>query len=109
MEIHIKSRDRMAGWAQKKHQINHKIICAYLICMEKDGIATIESMRRLCSQVNSDLYVRTFNTNYANMKTESAHSHGKVFEDDGHNVWLWEAIEADVMSRKNIFLEGKIW
>lgn len=109
MNNRIKSRDRMAGWAQKKHQINHKIICAYLICMEKDGVATFESMRKLCSQNNTPLYVQKFDANYRNMKTEAGNSHGKVFEDDGHNVWLWKTIESDVLSRKNIFLEGKTW
>lgn len=77
--------------------------------MEKDGVATIESMRKLCSQNNTPLYVQKFDTNYTNMKTEAGNSHGKVFEDDGHNVWLWKTIESDVLSRKNIFLEGKTW
>lgn len=77
--------------------------------MEKDGVATIESMRKLCSQNNTPLYVQKFDANYTNMKTEAGNSHGKVFEDDGHKVWLWKTIESDVLSRKNIFLEGKTW
>ena len=45
------------------------------------------------------------NSNYASMKTESGHNHGKVFEDDREKVWIAPEVEVFVMSYKSEFLE----
>lgn len=110
MENNIKSLSRMEGWADKHWQNNHKIICAYFICLEKDGLATIESMRRLCGDSgNPALYVKRFSENYASMKTEAGNSHGKVFEDDGNRVWIWDVVAPKCLQLRERFLQGKSW
>lgn len=100
-----KANRRIEKWSKCKNQINHKIICAYFICLKSEGFVTVESMRKICSNKNNkSLYVEKFNGNYANMKTDSAHSHGKVFEDDGHNVWIWSVVEQTLLKYKDEFV-----
>lgn len=65
-------------------------------------------MRKLCSNKNDKtLYVEKFNENYANMKTDAAHSHGKVFEDDKNKVWIWSVVEPTLLKYKSEFMKVK--
>ncbi len=41
------------------------------------------------------------------MKIDGAKSHGKVFEDDGENVWLWSEIEDTLLKHKSSFHSGE--
>jgi hypothetical protein len=46
------------------------------------GRATIDAMKRLCSDENNlELYVLTFKNNYSQKKLNDPKSHNKVFED----------------------------
>jgi len=95
---------RIPVWALKPNQYNHKIIRAYFMAVEIDEKATITMMEHLCSDIeHSELYVPTFRNNYSQMKLEGPKSHGKVFEDDGENVWIWSEVEAVIMKYKNSF------
>lgn len=99
-----KATQRIPVWALKPNQYNHKIIRAYFMAVEIDGKATITMMERLCSDIeHSELYVPTFRNNYSQMKLDGPKSHGKVFEDDGENVWIWSEVEAVIMKYKNSF------
>ena len=103
-----KANRRIERWAKNENQINHKIVYAYFICIENEGFATIEYMRKLCSNKNDKtLYVEKFNENYANMKTDAAHSHGKVFEDDKNKVWIWSVVEPTLLKYKSEFMKVK--
>lgn len=100
-----KANRRIKKWSECKHQINHKIVRSYFICVENEGFATIESMKKICGNIKDEsLYVKNFNNNYSNMKTDAAHSHGKVFEDDGYRVWIWDVVEPTLLKYKNKFL-----
>ena len=37
------------------------------------------------------------------MKIDGPKSHGKVFEDDGDHVWIWDEVEETLMNYKNSF------
>ena len=41
------------------------------------------------------------------MKIDGSKSHGKVFEDDGENVWLWQEVKEVLLKYKSSFYEGK--
>ena len=93
-DFYGKALQRIPMWALKPNQYNHKIIKAYL-------------MERLCSNKDRpDLYVPTFRNNYAQMKLDGPKSHGKVFEDDGDRVWIWDEVEETLMQYKSSFYAG---
>ncbi|MEG0181104.1 MAG: hypothetical protein RR657_04375 [Peptostreptococcaceae bacterium] len=99
-----KAIQRIPVWALKPNQYNHKIIRSYFKALKINGVATIDMMEKLCSDRNNqELYVPTFKNNYSQMKIDGPKSHGKVFEDDGENVWIWSEVEATLMKYKNSF------
>ncbi|SDZ11743.1 hypothetical protein SAMN05660462_01898 [Proteiniborus ethanoligenes] len=99
-----KAIQRIPIWALKTEQYNHKIIKAYFAAVDIAGEATVTMMEHLCSEKeNPELYVPTFKNNYSQMKIDGAKSHGKVFEDDGENVWLWSEIKDTLLKYKSSF------
>jgi hypothetical protein len=103
-----KAIGRIPTWALKPDQYNHKIIKAYFNAIDIAGSATIDMMERLCSEKeHPELYVPTFKNNYSQMKIDGAKSHGKVFEDDGENVWLWSEVKEILQKHKSSFYSGE--
>lgn len=103
-----KAIGRIPIWALKPEQYNHKIIRAYFTALDIAESATISMMEQLCSEKDyPELYVPTFKNNYSQMKIDGAKSHGKVFEDDGENVWLWGEIEDTLLKYKSSFYSGE--
>lgn len=101
-----KALNRIPVWALKPTQYNHKIIRAYFEAMDIAGEATISMMERLCSdKEHPELYVPTFKNNYFQMKLDGPKSHGKVFEDDGENVWIWSEVETVLLQYKDSFYQ----
>lgn len=99
---------RIPVWALKPTQYNHKIIRAYFEAVDISGQATITMMERLCSdKEHQELYVPTFKNNYSQMKIDGPKSHGKVFEDDGENVWIWSEVEESIMKYKSGFYNAE--
>ena len=103
-DFYGKAVQRIPMWALKPNQYNHKIIKAYFMSVDIAGEATLNMMERLCSdKERPDLYVPTFKNNYSQMKLDGPKSHGKVFEDDGERVWIWDEEEETLMKYKNSF------
>lgn len=107
-DFYGKALQRMPMWALKPNQYNHKIIKAYFMSVDIAGEATLIRMERLCSdKERPELYVPTFRNNYAQMKLDGPKSHGKVFEDDGERVWIWDGAEEILMKYKDSFYAGE--
>ncbi len=107
-EYYRKAAKRIPQWADKPDQFNHKIVRAFFTAQEMDENVTIAAMERLCSDENSpELYVPKFKGNYDNMKLDTSNSHGKVFEDDGTNVRIWEEVEAVLLQYKDKFMKDR--
>lgn len=103
-DFYGKAVQRIPMWALKPNQYNHKIIKAYFMALDIAGEVTLNMMERLCSdKERPDLYVPTFKNNYSQMKLDGPKSHGKVFEDDGERVWIWDEVEETLMNYKNSF------
>lgn len=101
-----KALQRIPLWASKPNQYNHKIIRAYFRAEELTGQASLSVMEQLCSdREDPTCYVPTFRSNYASMKLDSGNSHGKIFEDDGDRVWIWEEVKDTLMQYKRYFYE----
>ncbi|MCB7304069.1 hypothetical protein NE683_05665 [Bariatricus massiliensis] len=99
-----KALNRIPVWALKPEQYNHKIIKAYFTAVNTSGKATVTRMEQLCSDKDHpELYVPTFKNNYSQMKLDGPKSHGKVFEDDGDEVWIWSEVEEMLMKYKDSF------
>lgn len=79
-------------WVDRPHQTNHKILKEYLKLRQK-GITNI-SEGMLCDKVTEDgsIGVNQFHTNFAQMKTDSPKSHGKIFETIGKSVEIWDPV-----------------
>lgn len=90
-----KALGKISRWASHPEQYNHKIIRSYFTAVELNGgKATLEFMEKLCSdESNTELYVPTFKDNYDQMKIDAEKSNGKVFEDNGCEVWIWEKVK----------------
>ena len=104
-----KAIQRIPVWALKPEQYNHKIIRAYFEAVNIAEKATIEMMERLCSdKEHLELYVPTFKNNYSQMKLDGPKSHGKVFEDNGDEVWIWSEVEDVLMQYKTSFYSEEV-
>ena len=101
-----KAIQRIPAWSAKPNQNNHKIIRAFFTAEESFGSVTLDTMEKLCGDKSkSDLYVSNFKNNYAQMKLDDPKTYGKVFEDDGENVWIWKEVEQMLRKYKDSFLE----
>lgn len=95
-------------WARRKDQGNHRILCAFNEAENKEtGKAKLANMERIYydyyDRSNLEQRVPDFRSNYAQMKIDSRKSHGKVFEDDGVNVTIWEEVYETFMKYKDSF------
>lgn len=88
---------RIKNVAKKPHQYNHKIISAYL-SLETNGAASLKELKSLCSDnaLHPKYFVKTFDTNYAQMKTDAGNSHGKIFYENGQLVKVWPRVRAEI-------------
>ncbi len=88
---------KIKGWAQKTHQANHKIVRAFL-ALEKKGEVSLDELQKICSDKTSEYYVKDFRGNYAAMKTDGGHPHGKVFYDDRRIVSVWPIVLQEIQA-----------
>ena len=105
-ENYGKALHRIPKWAKKTSQINHKIIRAYLQLAET-GTVTYDMLARRCNNASEypDVYVPTFNSNFAQMKFDGEKSHGKVFDVDAEGVvTIWHYVEKRIEEYKNDFI-----
>jgi hypothetical protein len=79
-------------WSRRPAQVNHRMIRAFLL-LEEGGGVELDRFRSYCVE---ELGITGFNGNYANMKTDAAKSHGKVFYDDGAVVRMWDRARQEV-------------
>lgn len=108
-DFYGKANQRIPVWAVKPNQYNHKIIRAYFTAVDIAGKATIAMMEQLCSdKEHLDLYVPTFKNNYSQMKLDGPKSHGKVFEDNGDEVWIWSEVEITLIKYKASFYSEEV-
>lgn len=106
MNFHGKANRRIPKWAMAPYQYNHKIIRAFFMVEDIVGEyhVTLDRMKALCSDKNRfDVYVPTFMSNYRQMTYDNSVSHGKVFENDGEFVVIWEEVKDTFLKYKSMF------
>lgn len=106
-ENYGKALRKISKWANNPSQINHKIVRAYLQLAEESELVSYDALKRRCSdnEGHPDVYISTFDSNFAQMKFDGDKSHGKVFEvDDTGYVTIWFYVEDEIMRYKEKFL-----
>ncbi len=103
-----KAINRIPRWAKNPDQINHKIIRAYFLLREENENITVYDMERLClDRSRPDTFAPTFRNNYAQMKIETPKSTGKVFEEKGGFVYIWDRVAPTLENYKKYFIEKR--
>ena len=66
----------------------------------------MQELEELCSREEvPELYVPKFRNNYDQMKIDGAKTYGKVFEDDGKVVSIWNEVRETLLEYKSQFCE----
>ena len=85
---------RIKLWADRPHQINSKIVRAYLELEKKYERVTLSHLRKYCAdQFGID---ETFYGHFASMKTDRGNSHGAVFYESGQVVKIWDTVYKEI-------------
>ena len=89
-----KVRNKLRLWANpsRQGQINSRILNSFLK-LERSGMSAITE-----SALRNDLFdINTFESNFAQMKVIAEKNNGKIFDQYGDKVILWEPIIAYIM------------
>jgi len=73
-------------WFTNKEQINSKILYAFIKLYQDNKKVTFEELKK-------ETKIKTFDSNFDQMKIISPKNHGKIFEQDGNYVRFWEKVE----------------
>ena len=93
---------RLKLWAGRQYQINSKILNAFLK-LKRSGLTTVtETDLR-----NALPEERSFDSNFAQMKIIAPNNHGKVFEQYGDNISIWDPVVRAVNEYENIVFESR--
>ena len=96
---------KIPRWGMNPGQYNHKIMRAYFHLEKKNGEVLLHNLKLLCSDsTHPETYVPTFNSNYAQMKFDGPRSHGKVFEEQGDRIVIWNEVKETLMKYKHLFI-----
>ena len=87
---------RLRLWASRPSQINSKILTAYLK-LERSGTSPVTEDQLRAALPGED----SFYSNFAQMKAIADRNHGKVFEQSGTRVMLWEPVLPYVREYEN--------
>jgi hypothetical protein len=105
---YAKANRKIPAWVQRPNQNNHKIIKAFLQIECENGVVFLDELNRRCSNkaVYPETFVNDFRGNFAQMKTDSSNSHGKVFVTNGDLVEIWSEVYDTVDRYRNDFLNS---
>ncbi len=98
-----KALNKLPKIADRKHQINHKILRAFFLC-EVDGLASRTKMAQVFLSENPDKPAFSFENNLNSMNTEAGNSHGKFFDVNGDVVSLAGEVDGMAKTYRHCFL-----
>jgi len=91
---------RAARWFNNPSQYNSTILLAYLRLAERHSEVTPAMVKAECSAV------KDFEGNYNQMKNFGEKNHGKVFEEKGGVIRLWEPVKDYIMGLYSEYKKG---
>jgi len=84
---------RINGWFLNREQTNSKILYAFIkLYKQNNGTVTYE-------QLEKEADIKKFKGNFDQMKNFGEKNHGKIFEQIGNNIKLWEEVENIIWER----------
>lgn len=89
----LRVKKKLILWAKRPNQLNHKILRKYLELRNNGNTQITDDL--LCDALIKDESItskNTFYSNFAQMKTDSPKSHGKIFEIIDGVVKIWEPV-----------------
>jgi len=84
-------RRKILKWAKSPDQINHKIVKIYLELLKQNTFVYLDDL-----EIHSKK-IKTFKSNFGQMKIISDHNHAKIFDVINDKVYLWEPVKSDVL------------
>ena len=88
-----KVEKRVPKWFRNPQQINSKILMRYLELSKSDPFLTQNKLREKCEDI------KDFDGNYNQMKNFGPKNHGKVFEENGGCIELWEPVKEFILDQ----------
>lgn len=92
----FKKLHKVRAWGDKPSQKNHKIIQAFRTIDKQNGNVLLSDLESACTIETSKHYVGNkvqFNGHIRSMKTDSGHSHGKIFYSQGTEIKIYEVVK----------------
>ncbi len=77
---------KIPKWAISPGQINHKILKSYLELLKQNDFVRYNDLENQCKSIKS------FKSNFDQMKIISDHNHAKIFDEIEGKVYLWEPV-----------------
>ena len=93
-----KIENRIPKWFRNPHQINTKILVAYMELLGDGKSVPFYRLEAACRSI------KTFQNNYNQMKSFGERNHAKVFEEAGNRITLWEPVREFVKKEYITFL-----
>lgn len=95
-----KIHKRVPSWLRKPQQTNSQILLTYFELRDNNDSVTFDHLERSCRNI------KNFKSNYYGMKNFGEKNHGKVFNEVGNKIFLWEPvrnfIEKEYEKYKNV-------
>ena len=86
---------RINRWFPNREQTNSKILYAFIkIYKQNNGTVTYEQLKKEANIENEK-----FKGNFDQMKNFGRKNHGKIFEQTGDNIKLWEKVEHIILEK----------
>lgn len=82
---------KIPKWAKSPNQINHKILRNYLELLKQNDFVYIDDLE------NHSKTIKSFKSNFGQMKIISDHNHAKVFDVLNDKVYLWEPVKSFIL------------
>lgn len=100
-----KALHKISGWAQSPWQQNHKLIKSYFKAYHMfEEPPTKKMLQQISGDAsNQEFYVRDFVGTYNSLRADGVRTNGKVFEDDGERVQIWEEIKDELLKYEKYF------
>lgn len=98
-----KVNSRLKLWAKRQHQANAKILNAF-IELKQAGVKPVTE-RILENKVPNEI---DFPSHFAQMKIIAQKNHGKIFEQYGENIEIWEPVVSHINEYEKVVFGGLV-
>ena len=85
-------KKKVPRWFKKPKQFNSKILIKYLELLNSEESVQYKVLELECREI------KTFKSNYEQMKTIRPQNHAKVFEEEGGSIFLWEPVKEFILN-----------